>query len=321
MIIYYQYKEAGYYIIDNSEENLGDLVSTADTEGILILCNTDNSCTKKTDVGYYKNKGDVDGTVPFIQCTSDGKCKAIAVPSLVACNANNIGLLDKNGKICVSGEGLEIAINEDATSTDYLVTGASASNIFTEEAIVNSFILTMTAGSITLKSGLTDGVKAFEFNDTDYSVASITLGSASTDTVVMAKLRLYMCESNICFRTYGYVLIGSNYYTVSRKGTINSKGRSEIESTCTSTSKIGSLHKNANIFVCLNYTNAAVLPQQIDAVGAKNYIMPNVAENVFTNPETTEDDSYIILLVGDNVIVLNVPYESKSFFFFITYHL
>jgi len=294
------------------------VIREASKEGTLVKC-ASNVCTPTTNIGYYLN-GDTKAiaTIPYLECSKnvDGNvtCKGMETPTNVSCNENYVGLIDKYGRLCIDSEGTTADIRGEG-EVHYLVTGAIESNIFTGEAIPESIVLTINGNSTQVKEdAFKQGVKLFEVDPTTKVITNIDY--TATPEVKQARLKAFMCEDYICYRTYGYFLIGNTIYTLSKKGSILDDTKEAYTGTCSSTT-IGKIHKETDLFLCLDYAQgSAVKSQKIDVTSGneQNYIMSEVASNIFTNAATTDASKYIIVQVGNHAILRNVLLERRGYY-------
>jgi len=281
------------------------------------------SCTEieKTSAinGFYINAGSTD--FPWIKCsTTAGETSCIGVTSGdtdagTACNSATTA-----GKLCLDTSIVRVLIDPDddivaGFITDpeeddvYYIMSNADGNAFLGEG-GNNIIIRATTNAIIIHQ-IEDGVHAIEVDATDNSIIEDELGSQGTVTTE-GNLHLYLCEENVCTETYGYVVIGTNYYTVSKEPTITSASLSDLEGSCTGEGDRGKLYKASDVLLCLDHTGSKST-QKIDATGEPaNYLMLNVANNAFTYT-SSNNDKYIVITAAPNAIVHNTKITGMPF--------
>lgn len=152
----------------------------------------------------------------------------------------------------------------------------------------------------------TAGIVVFEDDGTNVG------GSAKTDNSgTLSNYAAYRCTgtgaNTTCERTYGYVKLGSYVCTIGKVEDPACVAASSITTGCDLAS-IGSLCLNTDIK--LKLTDTPDLTKKIDDTGAAvNYMMKNVASNIFTNAADngsadTPVNKNIIIEASENAIVL-----------------
>jgi len=148
----------------------------------------------------------------------------------------------------------------------------------------------------------TAGIVVFEDDGTNVG------GSIKNDnTGTLSDYAAYRCtgtgEDTTCERTYGYVKLGTHVCTISKAGTVTCEDASTINGACNA-AEIGNLCLDTDIK--LKLTATPDLTKKIDDTGdAVNYMMENVASNIFTNTvDSASVSKNIIIEASENAIVL-----------------
>ena len=312
----------GYYLVGDNA-----LVSGTSTDGILLECSVGTNqqvcnVVEKSALhhGYYVNAAYpiiTDAEVkPYIICTgSSTTCKLITTDT--NCSGATAGNLCKDTndhdivKVLIKSTDVVAGFITDPEEDDvYYIMSNADGNAFLGEG-GNNIIIRATTNAIIIHQ-IEDGVHAIEVDATDNSIIEDELGSQGTVTTE-GNLHLYLCEENVCTETYGYVVIGTNYYTVSKQLTITSASLSDLEGSCTGDGDRGKLYKASDALLCLDHTGSKST-QKIDATGdPANYLMENVANNVFTYKTPAVEHEFIVIMAAPNAIVYNTKITGMPF--------
>ncbi|KAL6632880.1 hypothetical protein U3516DRAFT_792035 [Neocallimastix sp. 'constans'] len=153
---------------------------------------------------------------------------------------------------------------------------------------------TTCGGEETLSAGI------HVINKAGTNSGELTLGSGDyTDN--LSNILLYICDSDTCTRTYGYIKDGTNYYSILLDGNTKLVDAAAITTTPSSATDCGS----NIVYLCLKKDFSIAFPGT--GITSANYLMDKV------DTVTSDDETHnvkVVMTTAENVVAFNNLYES-----------